>query len=133
MNKTILLASFISHERIDWFLDYLNTKFSVDNDKVFGYNNLEDNTKIILTFRLIIDVKNPLNLKKLFPSAVIIHKKGDCLYTINALNRLINEKFPESVGNIDNKNIKIDWSEYQNKFILTKDEKLSIFNISRAF
>ena len=131
MNKTILLASFIFPERVDWFLNYLKTTFNVDT--VFCYKNLDDESKDILTFRLTINTEQPLNLKNLFPNAVIIHKKGDALYTINALNLLIQEKYPESVGNIDNKQIKIDWSEYQNKFILINNKELSIFNIKRVF
>ena len=125
MNKTILLASFIFPERVDWFLNYLKTTFNVDS--VFCYKNLDDESKVILTFRLTINTEQPLNLKKLFPSAVIIHKNGNALYTINALNLLIQEKYPESVGNIDNKQIKIDWSEYQNKFILINNKQLCIF------
>jgi hypothetical protein len=131
MNKTILLASFIFPERVDWFLNYLKTTFNVDS--VFCYKNLDDESKVILTFRLTINTEQPLNLKNLFPNAVIIHKKGDALYTINALNLLIQEKYPESVGNIDNKQIKIDWSEYQNKFILINNKQLCIFNIKRVF
>jgi hypothetical protein len=131
MNKTILLASFIFPERVDWFLNYLKTTFNVDS--VFCYKNLDDESKVILTFRLTINTEQPLNLKKLFPSAVIIHKNGNALYTINALNLLIQEKYPESVGNIDNKQIKIDWSEYQNKFILINNKQLCIFNIKRVF
>lgn len=131
MNKTILLASFIFPERVDWFLNYLKTTFNVGT--VFCYKNLDDESKDILTFRLTINTEQPLNLKNLFPNAVIIHKKGDALYTINALNLLIQEKYPESVGNIDNKQIKIDWSEYQNKFILINNKELSIFNIKRVF
>jgi len=131
MNKTILLASFIFPERVDWFLNYLKTTFNVDS--VFCYKNLDDESKVILTFRLSINTEQPLNLKKLFPSAVIIHKNGDALYTINALNLLIQEKYPESVGNIDNKQIKIEWSEYQNKFILINNKQLCIFNIKRVF
>ena len=131
MNKTILLASFIFPERVDWFLNYLKTKFNVDS--VFCYKNLDDESKVILTFRLTINTEQPLNLKNLFPNAVIIHKKGDSLYTINALNLLIQEKYPESIGNIDNKQIKIDWSEYQNKFILINNKQLCIFNIKRVF
>jgi hypothetical protein len=131
MNKTILLASFIFPERVDWFLNYLKTTFNVDS--VFCYKNLDDESKVILTFRLAINTEQPLNLKKLFPSAVIIHKNGDALYTINALNLLIQEKYPESVGNIDNKQIKIEWSEYQNKFILINNKQLCIFNIKRVF
>jgi hypothetical protein len=131
MNKTILLASFIFPERVDWFLNYLKTTFNVNS--VFCYKNLDDESKVILTFRLAINTEQPLNLKKLFPSAVIIHKNGDALYTINALNLLIQEKYPESVGNIDNKQIKIEWSEYQNKFILINNKQLCIFNIKRVF
>jgi hypothetical protein len=131
MNKTILLASFIFPERVDWFLNYLKTTFNVDS--VFCYKNLDDESKVILTFRLTINTEQPLNLKNLFPNAVIIRKKGDSLYTINALNLLIQEKYPESIGNIDNKQIKIDWSEYQNKFILINNKQLCIFNIKRVF
>jgi hypothetical protein len=131
MNKTILLASFIFPERVDWFLNYLKTTFNVES--VFCYKNLDDESKVILTFRLTINTEEPLNLKNLFPNAVIIHKNGNALYTINALNLLIQEKYPESVGNIDNKQIKIDWSEYQNKFILINNKQLCIFNIKRVF
>ncbi len=131
MNKTILLASFIFPERVDWFLNYLKTTFNVES--VFCYKNLDDESKVILTFRLTINTEQPLNLKNLFPNAVIIHKNGNALYTINALNLLIQEKYPESVGNIDNKQIKIDWSEYQNKFILINNKQLCIFNIKRVF
>lgn len=133
MNKTILLATFIFPERVDWFLNYLETKFSITKDKVFCYKNLDDESKYIITFKLNVQKDKPLNLKNLFPSAVIIHKKGNAIYTINALNKLIEQLFPESIGNIDNKSIKIDWNEYQNKLILLNGKDLTIFNISRIF
>ena len=133
MNKTILLASFIFPERVEWFISYLDAKFKISKDKVFCYKNLADESKVVMTFKLSIPEDKPLNLKDLFPSAVPIHKKGNALYTINALNKLIEEKFPESVGNINNKSVKIDWDEYQNKMILTNGNELSIFNITRVF
>lgn len=85
-----------------------------------------------MTFRLTKEDK-PLNLKELFPSAILIHKKGNALYTINALNKLIEDQYPDSVGNTDNKNIKIDWEEYQDKLILVNNKELTFFNISRVF
>ena len=133
MNKTILLASFIFPERVEWFLSYLDSKFKLGKDKVFCYKNLDDESKVIMTFKISIPEDKPLNLKNLFPSAVPIHKKGNALYTINALNKLIEEKFPESIGNVDNKFVKIDWEEYQNKMILINNDELTIFNISRVF
>jgi hypothetical protein len=133
MKKTLLLASFIFPERVDWFLNYLETKFDIKKDQVFCYKNLDDESKVIMTFRITKEEDKPLNLKELFPSAILIHKKGNALYTINALNKIIEDLYPESVGNIDNKNIKIDWSEYQDKLILINNKELTFFNITRVF
>lgn len=133
MNKTILLASFIFQERVEWFLSYLEAKFGITKDKVFCYNNLDDESKVILTFKLVVDTEIRLNLKDLFPSGIQIHKKGNALYSINALNKLIDETIGNEVGNIDYKSIVIDWDKYQNKMILINGGKLSILNILRVF
>lgn len=133
MNKTILLASFIFPERVEWFLSYLEAKFSITKDKVFCYKNLDDESKVIITFKLIIPEGKRYNLKDLFPSAIPVHKKGNVLYTINSLNMLIDQMNEDSVGNIDNKSVIIDWSQYQNKLILIKDKELSFLPIQRIF
>lgn len=133
MDKTILLASFIFPERVDWFLSYLETKFNITKDKVFCYKNLDDESKMILTFRFVITDGKYVNLKKLFPSAVTIHKRGTALYTINALNKLIESKNEGLDGNIDHKSVVINWEDYQNKIILVNNEELVFFNINRVF
>lgn len=133
MDKTVLLASFIFPERLEWFTGYLETKFNISKTKVFGYKNLDDESKIIITFKLPIQDGKQLNLKELFPNAVMIHKRGEALYTINALNELIKTKVGDNIGNIDPKSVKIDWSEYQNKFILLDNKALAILNIKRFF
>jgi hypothetical protein len=133
MNKTSLLASFIFPERLEWFLSYLEAKFSIGKEKVFCYKDENDESKLIVTFKLSMPEDKSLNLKDLFPSAITIHKKGNALYTINALNKLIDEKAEESIGNIEYKDVKIDWEEYQGNFILIKDKELKILSISRVF
>jgi len=133
MDKTILLASFIFPERVEWFLSYLETRFNISKDKVFCYKNLDDESKVIITFKLVIPEGQRMNLKDLFPSAVPIHKKGNALYTINALNKLIDETHGTLEGNTDYKSIKINWDEYQNKIILLNGKELGIFNIERVF
>ena len=133
MDKTILLASFIFPERLDWFINYLDTKFGISKNKVFCYENLDDQSKLIITFNLVLTDGRRLDLKNLFPNAIIIHKKGDALYTINALNRLIEETTQGGNGNIEYKSVKIDWSEYQNKLILVDDKELVLWNIKRIF
>lgn len=133
MNKTLLLACFIFPERLNWFLDYLKTKFNIQKEKVFCYKNLDDESKVIITFKLTINNGKKINLKELFPNAITIHKKGNALYTINALNRLIEENYGLENGNIEYKSFTIDWEDYQNKMILINDKQLSILNIERVF
>ncbi len=133
MDKTILLASFIFPERVDWFISYLDSKFKIKKDKVFCYKNLDDESKLILTFKLVIPEGKRLNLKELFPNAIPIHKKGNALYTINALNKMIEKANGDSIGNLDYKSFKIDWESYQNKLILINGDELMFLSINRVF
>ncbi len=133
MDKTILLASFILPERLHWFLDYLEKKFSIVRDKVFVYKNIDDESKLIVTFKFKLKDGKKINFKSLFPSAILIHKKGNALYTINALNKLIESTQIDNIGNIDYKTIIINWDEYQNMMILTNNDELTIFNIEKVF
>lgn len=133
MDKSILLASFIFPERVEWFLSYLEAKFKITKDKVFCYKNLDDESKVIITFKIVTNEGKRLNLKALFPSAIPIHKKGSALYTINALNKLIESSNEGMKGNIDYKSIKVKWEDYQDKLILTNNNELMFFRINRIF
>jgi hypothetical protein len=133
MNKSILLASFIFPERLEWFLSYLENKFNITKDKVFCFKNLNDDSKLILTFKVTVPENKKLDLKNLFPNAIIVHKKGMAFYTINALNKLIESTSDASLGNIDYKSIKIEWDNYQNKIILIDNKELVIFDLERVF
>jgi|TARA_Y100000389_G_scaffold101490_1_gene98292 hypothetical protein len=133
MNKTILLASFIFPERLDWFLDYLDSKFGIKKDKVFAFKNLDDESKVIVTFKFVIRNGKRVNLKSLFPNAIPIHKKGTAIYTINALNKLIETNGSGDLGNIDYKSVKINWDDYQDKILLYNNDKLNISTIQRIF
>lgn len=133
MDKTVLLASFIFPERLEWFLGYLEKKFSIPREKVFGYKNLDEEDKLIVTFKFTIKNNKKVNFKDLFPNALLIHKKGDAIYTINALNKLILELTDAEEGNIDYKKYKIDWNAFQNKMLIIKNNQLTLYKIKRAF
>lgn len=133
MNKTLLLATFIFPERLEWFLNYLETKFNIPKDKVFIFENLDDESKIIVTFKLVLKDGKKINLKKYFPNAIPIHKKGTAIYTINALNKLIEIESELEAGNIDYKSHKINWDDYQDRLILINNGELTIYKIKRVF
>jgi len=133
MDKTILLASFVHIDNVNTFIEYLSTQFDIEKDKVFGYKLISDESQIVITFKIILKDGIQINLKDFFQNSVIIHKRGDALYTINALNELIKTKIDGDIGNIDMKSVKIDWVEYQGKLILIDNQKLSLFDIKRIF
>ena len=74
-----------------------------------------------------------VDTRSFYPPTIIVHKKGECFYTINALNKLIENMTETETGNINHQDIKIDWDIYQNKMIIIKNEELKIFNINKDF
>jgi len=132
MNRKILIASFIFPERLEWFMSYLESKFDILKEHVFIFKNLDDESKLIVTFKFKLSDKK-INFKHLFPNAILIHKRGNAIYTINALNKLIESEFDGDLGNINYKSIKIDWDIYQNKILLYNNNELRISNIKRVF
>lgn len=131
--KTVLLASFLFPDKLDSFLNNLKEQHNIIKNNVFIFKNLNDETKIIATFKFTISEDRRIDLKELFPNPILIHKRGNAIYTINALNKLIEEQNKDLIGNIDHKTIKIDWSLYQNKMILISKNELSIIDIKRIF
>lgn len=129
--KTVLLASFLFPERLNWFYNHLKTNHNITKNQIFVYKNKDDESKVIVTFKFTLPEEKRVNLRELFPNPILIHKRGNALYTINALNKLIDDQNKELVGNIDYKTVKIDWNLYQNKFILVSNNELSILNIER--
>lgn len=133
MSKTVLLTAFVFPEKLDWFIDYLNKKFSITKDKVFVFKNLDDESKLIVTFKLKIEAGERLDFKSIFPRVILIHKRDGAFYTINALNKLIDNLNPNSIGNIDYKSTKIDWEQYQDRLILINSGELCIFRLEKVF
>ena len=131
-NKIITLASFVYEDKIENFKKYLYKRFKVPQDKIFQYT-LEEEEKKLVTFRVLITDGRKINTNTFFPTTILVHKKGECFYTINALNMLIEEMSSENSGNIDHSKVIINWDEYQNKIIIVKNGDLKIMGIKRDF
>ena len=133
MNRSIILASFVFPERLETFLNYLQKRFKLDRERIFIYDNIDDPIKKIVTYKVFLKDGKKIDLKSIFPRTIIIHKKGECLYTINALNRLIEEENGLESGNVEHRNYELDWDKYQNKLVLTTPEGLVFNDIKREF
>ncbi len=133
MNKTIILASFVYPDRQDNFLRFLYKRYKVRRERVFIYDNIDDPKKNILTYKIFLNQGERVDLNEFFPKTIIVHKKKECFYTINALNLLIEKLTPNDRGNIDHKQINVNWEDYQNKMLLSTNNDLIIYNIKRNF
>ena len=131
--KIVTLASFVVKDKVVSFKNYLNKRFRIPEDKIFSYISEEEEDKEIITFRLYLKEGKKINTKSFFPTTIIVHKKGECFYTINALNKLIESKLNLETGNINHKDYVVDWDEQQGKLLITKDNNLSIIEIKRNF
>jgi hypothetical protein len=118
MKTNKLIAVFVFKERIDSFISFLLNNFNITKNKY------------LVTFKIDLTKIN-ISLKTKFPQFLTIHKKVSTFYTINALNKLIEELIGPS--DVDKKTVMINWSEYKNKVILLKDNELSILDIERIF
>ena len=130
-SRTLLLASFIFKENKAGYLKYLNDRFKIPIKRIFIFESTIDTTRYIVTFKF--KTQRRININKLFSNTIPIHKKGRTLYTINALNKLIEKDSGLPPGNINYKSYKIDWDQYQGKCILFRDGELIIGDLKRVF
>jgi hypothetical protein len=133
MTKKILIAAFVYKNKLEQFLTQIYTEFDIDSDKVFLYENLENESQYIATFYIELNIGEKINLRKYFKNALIVHKKKKTFYTINALNKLIEKEHKLEKGNIDYKTWKIDWYKFQNKLIINSNNKLVLIGLKRFF
>ena len=131
--KIITLASFVLNDKVESFKKYLQKRFRTPEDKIFIYTSKEEQDKQILTFRVYLKDGKKINTKSFFPTTIIVHKKGECFYTINALNKLIESEVGLEKGNINYKEHEIDWDKYQGKMLIVKNGNLVIMDINRNF
>ncbi len=133
MDKSIILASFVFPERLETFLSYLGKRFNIDREKIFIYDNVDEPIKKFVTYKVFLKGGKKIDLKSIFPTTIIVHKKGECFYTINALNSLIEQEHNLEPGNIVHKDYQIDWDKFQNRLILTNNKGLVLNEIKRVF
>ena len=110
-----LFCTFIAQDRLDEVLGTLTNRYSILYNKIFVLSS-PDTDELILTYN--IDVMNTTS-KNALPSTILLHRKkeSNTLYTINALNRLI-----ESLnGGVLDTNYKVNWPDHRNVILLTQE------------
>jgi hypothetical protein len=129
--KKILLGTFVTKEKLDTLYKKLEDFYSIKKEETFLFSIMGEEN-LLVTFKMNNDKDFKLELKNKIKNTVQIHKKGNCFYTINALNKLIEKDFELSEGNVDYKSFKVDWEKYQNKILLINNNVLKIQEIKKV-
>lgn len=114
-----LLCTFSNAKDFRKIAEDIKAFYEVYSNRIFAFTNVKNPKEVYLTY-------NVLNMKKdaqKFPNTILIHRKKqtNTLYTLNAMNRLIEEEN----GHADNTYI-VNWKLYENSLIITGDVSIRI-------
>ena len=121
----IIIGTFVKKNKILSFLENLKYGLKVNLDKVFVYVIDTNKYEYLVTFKTYDKEKFIKNLN----NATVMHVKNGCLFSINALNKLIEKEKSDSEK--PNNEYLIDWDKYKDKLIIQTNGELSLSNLSK--
>lgn len=123
--RGIIIGTFVRKNKILSFVETLKNDFNIKLDKVFIYSIDTNQREYLVTFKTFDKEKFIKNLS----NATVMHVKNGCLFSINALNKLI-ERDNEGSDQPNNEYI-VDWDKYKDKLIIITNGELSISNLAK--
>ena len=110
--KTQLLCTFAHLNDVNIVADYIQQNYTIPEHRIFIFAAGHNPNTLYCTY-------NALHSDRRGQNTISIHRKKETntLYTVNALNEVI-----VAVNNgVLDKSYQLDWSQFQNSFILTAD------------
>ena len=126
LKKWVIIGTFVNKNKILSFLEELKTKFYVKIDKVFVYNIESNEKEYLVTFKTF----DKDRFIKYLQNSTVMHVKNNCIFSINALNKLIEQELTTGDEKPYNE-IEVDWNLYKDKLIILTNGILNIANISK--
>jgi hypothetical protein len=111
--KTQLLITFTTEDKSNTDVTAIKTKFVLFSKKIFVLT-LENSEELVISYNIV-----PSPSSKFLPNTIMVHRKRETntIYTINALNRLIQHL---NGGELDRGYV-LNWEDYKNGVLLTTE------------
>ena len=106
-------------------MESLINDFKIHTERIFIYSIDSNANEFLVTIKTF----NKDSLVKRLKGSKVIHIKNGCLFSINALNKLI--EIEKNASNTPNNEFLVDWDKYKDKLIITSNGELSISNITK--
>ena len=119
--KTQLLCTFAHRSDLNIVTEYIQQSYIIPEHRIFVFANAEAADNLYCTYNADATTQRGQN-------TISIHRKKETntLYTVNALNEII-----RAVNNgVLDKTYQLDWSNYQNSFILTDDAGFRVIELT---
>jgi hypothetical protein len=120
--KRQLLCTFAVKDSLSLTVDYIQTFYKIENNKIFQYSESQSPSHLVLIYNI---EENLRDAQAKHTIGVHRKKNTNTIYTINALNTLIKRL---NNGVLD-KTYQIDWTNYEDVLLLTNEEELVVKNI----
>lgn len=121
--KSVLIGTFVKKHKILSFLEFLRSKFSININNVFVYSIDSNVNEYIVSFK----ANDKEKYLKTIKNSTVLHVKNGSLFSINALNKLIEVES----GDVNHKEYVVDWGKYKNKLIILTNGELSVSNLNK--
>ena len=123
--KGIIIATFVRKNKILSFLERLRNEFKIGLSRVFVYKVDTNTSEYLVTFKAF--DRNEYIGK--IENATVMHVKNGSLFSINALNKLIDREKDDDEK--PNNEFVLDWSKYRDKLIIQVSGELRISNLKK--
>lgn len=121
----IIIGTFVKKNKILSFLEVLMMVYKIKLEKVYVYKIDTNFSEYLVTFKTFDKDRFIKNL----PNATVMHVKNGCLFSINALNKLIERD--NTNNETPNNEFLVDWDKYKDKLIILTNGELSISNLTK--
>jgi len=113
-----LFCTFCTEDQIDSVIEQIKYNYDILYNKIFVLE-CSNQDEFLCTYNV-----DPHNVNGFLDDTILVHRKKqtNTLYTINALNELIKELN----GGVLDKRFSIEWDNYRNSILLTKEQELQI-------
>lgn len=124
--KRQLLCTFSTHALFEKTIDSIRRFYQISDDgKFFVFSNTLNDKEVFVTYNVIGLLET--GGKNKYENTISIHRKKqtNTLYTLNAMNRLIEDEN----GGVFDKKFSVNWQLYQNSLIITNDISVKVIPI----
>lgn len=115
--KPLLLCTFAHASDLNLIVDYIDKNYTLERNSIYVFENTNKRNELYCTYNVESAEINAEN-------TILIHRKkeSNTLYTINALNILI-----QNINNgILDKSYVLEWENYRNSLLMTINGEVTI-------